>query len=206
MPQNRYRNGQAIVTPPTAYPVTLTEVKEQLKCGDDEDNVLNRYIATATSYTETYLSRSLMEQTWDVYYDQFPPLDNAITLPDPPLISVTYIHYWDQDSVEQTWDSAEYVVDTAKKYGGLVYPQIGYSYPNTRFFPKSVVIRTVSGYQSGASPAIGDNIPEETRQAILYLIGHMFENREPTVAAIMINEVPRTYSAMLANEKVRGFG
>ena len=209
MPQrNRNRSGQSIVTPPTDYAVSLQEAKDQLRVThSDEDDKINMFIAAACDYTEQYLSRTLIEQTWDLYYDCFPCGDDAIVIDGPPLISVTSIKYYDTADVEQTWDSANYTVDTDQAYKALIYPAINASYPNTRVYPKSVIVRVVAGYEnSGASPVdVADNVPTTIKQAILLLIGHMWENREASAIAVSVDSIPMGYEAMLANHKVQAF-
>lgn len=207
--RNRNRNGQTIVTPAAAYPVTLTEVKAQLRItSSDEDTFLNSLIEAATEYTEAYCSRSFIAQTWDMYLDTFPFCNTTpIEVPLPPLISVTSIQYYDSASTLQTWDSASYVVDTTKAVG-LIYPDMNYAYPSTRIFRNSVIIRFVAGYaDSGASPIdLADNVPMQIKQAILLLIGHLYENREMTTPGVMIQNVPMSYDALLANIKIWSFG
>ena len=138
--------------------------------------------------------------------DRFPASDyHQLKIPLPPLISVTSIKYFDQSDVEQTWDSAEYVVDTDQDNQGLVYPGRNYSWPAARDFFKAVHIEYQAGYaDSAASPVDeADNVPQEFKQAILLLIGHMYENREASSAGIEIKTVPMGYMGLLENYRVR---
>lgn len=212
MPRNRNRNRSQIV-PPAAFPVTLAEVKDQLRItSSDEDDFLDRLIEVATEYTENYLSSALMEQTFKFYYDSFPAYnggtcEQAIVIPLPPLISITSIEYYDSSNVLQTWSASEYVADV-DNFPALVYPDYGYNYPSTRFFAKSVIITAVCGYEnSGASPIdLADNVPTNIKQAILLLIGHLYENREMTVPMITIKEIPMGYAQLLVAYRIHCFG
>ena len=204
--RNRNLTGRAIVTAPAVYAITLQEAKDQVRVThSDEDDKLNLFIAAACDYTEQILSRTLIEQTWDLYYDRFPCGDNAIEIGGPPLISVTSVKYIDSADTEQTWDSANYTVDVDQAYQALIYPAINASYPNTRVYPKSVIIRIVTGYEnSGASPVdYADNVPSTIKQAILLLLGHMWENRENSTIGVDVKTIPMGYDAMLASHKVR---
>lgn len=206
MPQARRRNRND-AGGPAAEPVTLTEVKNQLRIvGSDEDDQLNALILRATDYTENILQRALIEGTCDLYADRFPSRDDIpIAIPLPPLISITSIKYYDNQGVEQTWSNTLYTVDTDQDYCALVYPNENESYPSTRDFPKSVHVEYVAGYEdSGASPVVeSDNVPNEIKQAILLLIGHWYENRESSTAGIVINTVKIAYNALITNYKVR---
>ena len=207
MPQARRRNRNA-VGGAAAEPVTLTEVKDQLRViGSDEDDLLNRLIIAATDYTENVTQRALIEGTVDLYADRFPlRCDIPINIPLPPLISVTSIKYFDNQGIEQTWSNTLYTVDTDQDYCALVYPNQNQSYPSVRDFPKAVHIEYQAGYAATVvSPAdLANNVPDEIKQAILMLIGHWHENREASTAGIVLNTVKLAFNALVANYKVRG--
>lgn len=201
------QTGRSLVTAPSDYAVTLAEAKAQVRVThSDEDAKINLFIAAACDYTEQYLSRTLIEQTWDLYYDRFPCRD-ALVIALPPLISVTSIKYIDAAGTEQTWDAANYTVDVDQEYHALIYPSVNTSYPSTRNYPKAVIVRAVMGYaNSGASPVdYADNVPSTIKQAILLLIGHMWENRENTTVGIEVKTIPMGFEAMLSNHRVRAF-
>jgi len=208
MPQTRARNRNE-AGGAQAEPVTLTEVKAHLRVDHaNDDDYINNLIIVAVDYTENITGRSLIEKTYDTYLDAFPASDNCpIYIDAPPLISITSIKYYDDADVEQTWSSAEYVVDTDQMYKDKVYPDRNYSWPAARIFPKAVHIEYVAGYEdSAASPVdLADNIPLEIKQAILLLIGHLYENRESTMVGIKIEEIPTGYDALISSYVVRAF-
>ena len=207
MPQVKARNRNQ-AGGAQAEPVTLAEVKDHLRVDHtNDDDYINSLIIVATDYTENITGRSLIEKTYDYYADCFPPIYSiAIELDAPPLISVTSIKYYDEADVEQTWSAAEYVVDTDQLSKGKVYPGRDYLWPATRLFPKSVHIEFIAGYESTSSPQdLPENIPVELKQAMLLLIGHLYENRESTAAGIKIEQVPDSYDALIANYKVMAF-
>lgn len=200
--------SRSLVTEPIVEPVTLAEVKAHMRITHaDEDDLLSSFIVSARVYTEQYLSRSLVSQTWDFFYDLFPQsCYEAMEIPLPPLKSVTTIKYYDGDEVEQTWDNTKYTVDTSS-LPPIAYPNLGESYPSTRYFRKSVTIRAVTGYaDSGASPVdLADNIPSSIKTAISMLVAHMNENREIAMVGISVNETPMSYQTILAPYKLRTF-
>lgn len=199
--------SRVLVTAPTIEPVTLTEVKSHLRIThSDEDTLLDAFISSARVYTEKYLSRSLISQTWDFNYNLFPANDDAIEVPLPPLKSVTSVKYYDSDEVQQTWDDTKYTVDTDAE-PALIYANMDESYPSTRIFRKSVTVRAVTGYaDSGASPVdLADNIPSTIKTAIQMLVAHLYENREVAMVGLTANETPMSYQTLLAPYRLRSF-
>lgn len=200
-------HSRTLVTAPAAEPVTLSEVKDQMRIThSDEDTFLNELITTARVYSENYTSRALVSQTWDCWLDAFPPGTEAIKLPLAPLISVTSVKYYDSNDTLQTWSSANYTVDTDHLVGSI-YPGRNTSYPSPRIYPKAVEIRFVAGYaDSGASPVdLADNVPTPIKAAIKMLVAHWYENRETTVPGINVNQLPFGYVAALAPYKLQAF-
>ena len=185
-----------IAIEPDVEPVSLDEVKSQLRItGTDENVFLTRLITAARKNIETIIGRSLVTQTWDLYLDQFPRSSSqAIEIQKPPLQSIEYIKYYDNADVEQTWDAGEYVVDT-DSIKGLIYPGRNYSYPTTRAFPKAVNVRFVSGYGDESA------VPEDIKQAILLMVGHLERNREGTTG-FKVESIPMGVSALIAPYKM----
>lgn len=200
--------SRRLITAPTVEPVTLAEVKAHLRIThSDEDDLLNAYIKSAREYTERYLSRSLVQQTWDIFYDVFPLTDEPLEIPLPPLQSVSSIKYFDSSNVEQTWDSASYTVDTDAVMP-KVYPAIDQVYPSSRYYPKSVTVRVLTGYQdSGASPVdLADGVPETIKTAIKILVAHYNENREMAIVGVSVSDAPFSYKTTLAPHRVGNIG
>lgn len=199
--------SRAIITEPTVEPITLAEFKSHARIShSDEDDLLESFIFTARVYTENYLSRSLISQTWDFNYDLFPANDDVIEIPLPPLISVTSVKYYDSDEAQQTWADTKYTVDT-DAVPALIYANMNESYPSTRIFRKSVTVRAVTGYaDSGASPVdLTDSVPKPIKTAIAMLAAHLNENREMTLIGLSGAETPMGYTTILAPYKLRSF-
>lgn len=81
-------------TPATTYPVTVDLVKSHSRIlMDDDDSLINIYIGTATTITEAFLNRSLINQTltWSIS-DTYPP-NSWPMLPAPVLILPLSISY-----------------------------------------------------------------------------------------------------------------
>jgi uncharacterized phiE125 gp8 family phage protein len=161
-----------LVTPPTASPVSLAEAKAMLKFDDSltaDDALIVAFLKTAVAATENFLNRRLMTQTWEMKRDAFPC--GTICLPYGRLQSVASINYLDTASVNQTWATDRYRVDT-DSVPGRVTPGYGEVYPYTHPVTNAVTIRFVCGY--GDTP--GD-VPEEIRMAILLATRIWYDQR-----------------------------
>jgi len=163
-----------VFTDPTVEPVSLPEAKCHLRVTVTEVNVLiEGLIRAAREQIELECSRALIKQTLELALDAFPC--PWITLPRPPLLSVTSIVYTDVNGTTQTLATSEYTVDTRRE-PAVIIPAWGKAWPSTREVPNAVVVRYVAGY--GDDPGL---VPEALKLAAKMLIGHWYENREAAV-------------------------
>ncbi len=141
---------------------------------NDEDTDIARYIKTARRHCEKFQNRAYVTQTWDLFLDRFPAAEE-IRIPLPPLQSVTWVKYKDTAQILQTWDPANYIVDTAREPGRVALAY-GKSWPSTIEEIQSVQIRFVCGYGLAA------DVPAEVKQAILLKVADLYEHRGDQVA------------------------
>lgn len=185
-----------LITAPTAEPVTLLEAKDHLRVdGADEDALISVLITAARKWCEEYTGRQFVTATWDWTMDSFCP---SFVAPIPPLQSVTSIKYLDTAAVEQTLASSVYRVDAVSEPGRIAL-DYGQSWPSTHPVINAVTIRFVAGY--GAPQAV----PEPIRQAMLILIGEMYEQREESLVGTIQSSVPFGVRALLTPYKVWNF-
>ncbi len=192
------RYAISMVTAPAVEPVSLAEAKSHLRIGTtetDDDTYITPLIVAARRFAESYCTRSLVQQTFDVKLDCF-PRSGLIDVPRPPLVSVTSITYTDVAGVLQTIAAADYQVDSASE-PGRIFPAATKWWPGVRGGDLNpITIRCVAGYPVGSpQDAIGlrENIPAEIKSAMLMLIGHLYEHREMVsdqIRAISEQEVP----------------
>ena len=207
----------SLATGPAIEPVKLSDAKTHCRIDADTDDIyLVSLIRLARRHIEDICNIALISQTWDWYLDKFPSsylytdalwdvggyTEGVLFLPINPLISVSYIKYTDTDGVEQTWNSANYTVDTSSRVG-RIYPVYSGTWPTSvRDYPKAVNIRFITGYSdSGASPRdLSDNVPDELKQAILLLTAHLYRYREPveTTARGTFSDIPWTVDQLIA--------
>lgn len=188
-----------VITPPSSEPVTLTQAKSQSRVDiSTDDTLLNSYIAAARRYCERVDWRAYMTQTLEVWLDEWPS-GNVLTIPRPPLQSVTYIKYYDEDSVEATFSSAAYYVDTVSEPGRVMLKS-DYDWPSATLREvNGVVVRFIAGWTSA------DNVPETIRQAILLVIGHWYENREGVLVGTVSKEIELGVTRLLDIERAMRF-
>ena len=190
-----------LITAPAAEPVSTSEAKSHLRVDTTaDDTYIGTLITVARQNVESHLRRALISQTWEVVLDAFPA--GVIRLPKPPLASVTSIKYTDDDGVEATYSSDNYVVDSDTEPGRVVLKS-GQTWPAvTLAAANGVRVRYVAGYG-----AAGSNVPQAIRQAILLVIGSLYENREDVLVAqgVSIGVLPFGVVALLAPYRIYGW-
>ena len=190
-----------LITAPAAEPVSTSEAKAHLRVDTTaDDTYIGTLITVARQNVESHLRRSLINQTWEVVLDAFPA--GVIRLPKPPLASVTSIKYTDDEGNESTYSSANYVVDSDTEPGRVVLKS-GQTWPAvTLAAANGVRVRYVAGYG-----AAGSNVPQAIRQAILLVIGSLYENREDVLVAqgVSIGVLPFGVVALLAPYRIYGW-
>lgn len=177
---------------PAEEPLLLGEVKEHLRITSDEENtLLEGYLAAARELAEMQSRRTFVTQTFDLSLVAWPQC-NALTLPQPPLQSVTSITYIDSNGVTQTLSSADYLVDAASEPGRVI---LGYgkSWPSATLRPgPAITVRFVAGYGNAMQ------VPQIYKQALLLLVGHFYENREAVTANTRpLQRVPLAVATLL---------
>lgn len=183
--------GVKIIIPNTNLPVTLVEVKAQIKHALDssdttEDALLTSYIHVARELIENYCRTRLLQWTEELYIDQF-PFEYQIQLNKWPIASITYCHYLDINGAEQALDgtaiTGDYIADTVSKPGRLCL-QYARFWPVTRWIDNAVWVRYVVGNATTA------DIPYMLKQALFLIVGHFYENRFDTITQTHIEQIP----------------
>ena len=180
----------SVVTQPATEPLSMAEIKASLGIDDDAyDVALNSLRIRAREYCEKVQRRAFVTQTLDVTYGAL----YRMTLPRPPLQSVTSIKYLDTDGVEQTLDAAYYRVTGTDP--GLITLAEGSSWPSVQPVEEPVTVRIVAGYGDASA------VPETTKGAMLALIVHWMENREAALAGQTVTEVPFQLESLISLDR-----
>lgn len=158
--------GRVLVTPPVE-PVTLSEAKQHLRVDvPDDDALIQRCVASARRWAESYSRRAFASQTWDVYYSAW---SAAFEIPLPPLQNVVSVSYRTSAGETLVVSPAVYLADTVAEPGRVLLAP-GQSWPSVPLWPVNpVVIRAAVGYIT---------VPDDIKAAILLLAGYLYENRE----------------------------
>jgi len=185
-----------LITPPETYPVLLAEAKTHCRIdGTAEDDYISALITVATDYCENYQHRAFITQVWELWLDDF-PIKDYVLIPRTPLQSVASVKYYDDENTEYTISDTEYFVDLVSEPGRVV---LGYDkeWPSITLRPANAVcIRFTTGYASAA------DVPQKIKQAILFLVSHWYEKREPIQDGAVSGEIPFTVSALLSQDKI----
>jgi uncharacterized phiE125 gp8 family phage protein len=182
-----------LITPATTEPVTLTEAKSHLRITDsNNDTYITAIIKPARIKCENLTGRSLAPQTFELILDNFPY--EKIEIPMPPVTTLSSIKYKDSDGIETEWTSSEYIFYDSEP--AVIVPAYGYSWPSFTPYPMGAVkVRYVAGHTAA-------NIPVPVKQAILLLIGHLFENREAVISGNELKEIPLGINSLLFDYKI----
>ena len=183
-----------MLTEPTVEPITLQEAKDHLRVDSSTDDAgISETITTARRQVESITGRPLITQTHTLYDDS---LFGYVCL-KPSLQSVTSVKYLDGSGVQQTF--TDYAIDSTPPTG-VVYPSWGNSWPSPRGDRNSVEIEFIAGYGD-----VPQDVPAPIRSAILLLVGHLYENREPVVIGSSVAVVPMAVEYLLGPYQVVRF-
>ena len=169
-------------TGPATTAISIAEAKAFLRVDsdyDDDDAYITSLIGVATNVVEQFTRRRLITQTYNIYYDEFPPY---MDLQVGNVASVTHVKYYDTDNTLQTLDTSEYDVDIRVKPGRIYQAEDG-NFPNTYERANSVEVEFIVG--SAAS-----DVEDAIKQAMYIVIGRYYENRQDVVMGTQVNELP----------------
>ena len=190
--------GQPIRTvAPTAYPLSLAEVKAHLRIdGNDEDALLGGYLASAVARAENSTGLGLLQQTWT---QTFPAFASPMLLYRRPLLAVgspaaaVTVAYLDSAGATQALSETFYRVTgigADRAYGGVRLAS-GASWPPTYADEEAVKITYTVGFGT-----TGSAVPEEIRQAIKTMVSDWYLYRESLYQG-SVDELPFGAEALL---------
>jgi len=156
------------VTTPPIEPISKEDAKRQCAIlHDDDDPLLEGYIAVARDYVEKYTGTPLATQTVEINCDAFADMAR---LPIAPVTSVA-ISYLDTTGAPQVLDSASYEL-RSDCFEVSVVPAYGRQWPVPRHGSR-ITVTAVVGYA---------DLPKSIRHAMLLWIAEAYEQRENAAA------------------------
>lgn len=164
-----------VTVAPLVEPVTLAEAKLHLRGPDSlDDELVSALIVAAREFVEFYTARSFVQRTSraDLFW-----FADVFILPGRPIASVTNIKYYNTASpnVLTTLDSGVYSL-----VNDIIRRNEGETFESTANRADAVQITFVSGYAPNSASPIDHaaNVPQAVKQAMLLIIGDLYENRE----------------------------
>lgn len=167
---------------PVSEPLTVSEVKTWLRVEDGitaDDTLISSLITAARKHVERYTGISLLSQTIQEVYDDFPLANDKETpnaelrLSVSPLISVTSVGYVDSTGSDQTVSALNYVVDDTTKPGRIA-PTFNYTWPETYNVINAVTVT----YSVGHTTTTSVGFPSELLIAMKLWISGLYETRQ----------------------------
>lgn len=181
--------GYQIKQDATYYPLEVKDVKDYLRLDENEDEIYVRtLIASATSYAQETLNRSLVNRSivlaldgageielplQEGMYDgaDIPRMNDKIKLPFGNVQSITSIKYYDKHDNEYIFEPSNYYLDNFSSPARVILRD-GATWPSSLRDANGLQIEYVSGY--GNNPK---QVPEQIRVAMLQYIAFLYEHR-----------------------------
>lgn len=216
-------------TASTTDVVSLATAKSHLRVTHDaDDTLITNQISAATEMAENYVCSKFIDETYKLYMEDWGDVyvsntwnlgggyydtlkgPNAfryggyfskytglsqIVLPFAPLSSVTHIKYYDTDNSQQTWSDTNYNVFKFRNQKGFIEIKNNIDVPSLYPRANAIEIQFVCGYGSDAT-----STPTPIAQAILLIVGHMYEKREDT-----ISRLPKASEYMLDPYRIKEY-
>ena len=181
---------------PAIEPVSVAEAKAHLRVDHTaEDPFIGSLIVTSRLHIEAALGLALITQSWSYFIDRW-PRSGELILPLRPVQSVSAVRVWQADDSATTAAPAAYLLDGTAIPPRLVWRQA--PHPSGGRRAKAIEVALVAGF--GPNPA---DVPSPIRQALLLLIAHWYEHREPVEVGEALAPIPVSVSELLAPYRSR---
>jgi uncharacterized phiE125 gp8 family phage protein len=195
-----------ITTAPIVEPISLAEVKTHLRIDTtDEDGFLQALIFTSRLHVEVALNLALISQNWSCFFDAWPQSltsleahsalaanASALRFPLGPVKSVDAIRVYADDGTFVAVPVNGFAIDLYSRPARIAR-RVNTNLPTPGRALNGVEFAITAGF--GAVPA---DVPAPIRQALLLLVAHWYEHRDPGEIGTDAAKVPATVSALLA--------
>ena len=190
---------------PALEPVSLPEAKAHLRVdGTAEDALIQSLIVTSRLHVEAALGLALVTQSWSWLIDRWPRLTARgagagpaqaaalrVALPLRPVQAIAHVKLWHDDGSSTLVDPARFYLDGQAQPARLVW--LGGALPGPGRPANGIDIAFTAGFGAAAA-----DVPATIRHALLLLVAHWYEHREPVEIGSGINAVPPMASELLA--------
>lgn len=182
---------------PALEPITLAQAKAHLRLDSaDEDALVAGLIAAARLHLEEVLARAMITQSWSYLFDRW-PAGSTVRLPLAPVQSITVVRVYGIDDAAVVLPADTYILDGQSRPPRLVR-RAALAWPRPGRNANGIEIVFVAGH--GSLPA---EVPQPLRQAILLLVAHWFERREPIEIGTTAIPLPGMVDDLVAPYRVK---
>lgn len=182
---------------PAIEPVSLDEAKAHLRVDHaDEDAFIASLIVTSRLHVEAALGLALITQTWTQRLDAWPP-GREIELPLRPVRSVVWVRVATASDSFETLAATSYLLDVASQAPRIVW-RGGAVRPAPAQPVAGIEIAFEAGYGDDAA-----SVPASIRHALLILLAHWYEQREPIEISTRVIPLPQMVDDLLAPYRAR---
>ena len=136
-----------------------------------DDALVNVFISAAREHAENFTGLSLVNRDHSFSLDEFPCA--YIDLQVWPVTAITEVSYVDENGDIQLLSGGQYRLDNVSRPARL-YPAEG-NWPKTKSQDNSVTVLFDAGFDEVIP------IPKTLKQAMLLIIGHLYENRQDVI-------------------------
>lgn len=157
---------------PASEPVTLSEAKAHLRIdGSAEDVLLTSLMLTSRLHIEAALGLAMITQSWMLVLDRWPG-DGSVDIPIAPLQAITAVRVRNAAGNASVIAPTSYLVDIASKPPRLVLNTAAPPLPQR--VANGIEIDVTAGFGANAA-----SVPAPLKHAILMLVAHWYEHRDP---------------------------
>lgn len=179
-----------LMSGPAEEPVTVAEAKAHLRIdGSAEDVLIASLILTSRLHVEAAMGLALITQDWRLTFDRWPEA-GEVRFPLRPIQSITSVSVAGDDGVPVLVSDADYTLDGQALRPRLIPRDGSWPQPETR----------ANGIEIQFTAGIGDeaeDIPQPIRHAILLLVAHWYEHRDPLEIGSAAAAIPASVSELL---------
>ncbi len=169
--------------PPAVEPVTLRIDNSS------EDGLITSLVVTSRLHIEAALGLALIDQSLAYRLDRWPEA-GAVVLPVRPVQTITTVSMTAADGTVETLSPDRYLLDGASTPPRL--HALSPRWPRPGRCVQGIEIAFTAGFGATASA-----VPPPIRQALLQLVAHWYEHREPASVGEAVTRIPDMVSALL---------
>ena len=186
-------------TDSSSEPVSLAEAKAHLRVTHtDDDAYITTLITACRQSLEISTRRSLgSAQSYTAYYQRFPTKYYKLVIPKPPYVSFQGLKYYNNLENLTTVSTDEYLIEESGEGTAYLAMKDGFSTPTLSMSRVSpVYAEFTAGYTT---------LPKPLHQAILLLVAHYYDTREPISFGDIPHKIARTVDFISEQYKIRKF-